>query len=517
MTLAADNVDALLAMPLFADVDDELLDGLRAEADITDGTFEWEPGAAPREGFLTFCELRDGEVCVTQGELATKFVFILHGQIEALQARAGREVYRHRELGPGDWFGEISTISDSPALASYRADGETLVAAIDARMFKRLYAEDDTFKERIDEGYLDNLGLHLRLSPLCKDLDDQALAQLETSAELVSFEDGEVVIEQGTPCDEVYLVRTGGLACFVESHGGERTLAFYKGNATFGEHSLLSEGAEWPASYRTLMQTSLIKLPKKSFALLSDDARSGLTRAANRLVGGDDARAAEQGDANDVGSRSVLDELFVMVERESVKGGRALVIDRTRCVRCNMCVESCETVHDDGIPRLSKVGTPVATDEVLITACYHCDTPQCMLSCEYSAIRRDAQGRVRFEYDMCVGCAGCIDGCPYGVIRLIEKKPPAQARPSFLQSLPVIGKLFGTPTQPEQPAAATDEAGEPVKPRSVGAGGKVSPVSGKTIKCDLCAGLPFEACVYNCPTTAILRKEPQSLFDRRAR
>ena len=40
-------------------------------------------------------------------------------------------------------------------------------------------------------------------------------------------------------------------------------------------------------------------------------------------------------------------------------------------------------------------------------------------------------------------------------------------------------------------------------------------VNGKTIKCDLCAGLPFEACVYNCPTTAILRKEPQSLFERR--
>jgi Fe-S-cluster-containing hydrogenase component 2 len=48
--------------------------------------------------------------------------------------------------------------------------------------------------------------------------------------------------------------------------------------------------------------------------------------------------------------------------------------------------------------------------------------------------------------------------------------------------------------------------------RSAGAGGKLTAVAGKTIKCDLCAGLPFEACVYNCPTTAILRREPQSLF-----
>lgn len=515
MTAAADQVDALLAMPLFADVDEELLDGLRTEAQITDGTFEWEPGAKAREGFLDFLELRDEEEIVTQGTLTTKFVIILHGQIKALQARVGRDPYHHKDYGPGDWFGEITTLSHSPALATYIADGETLVAVIEARMFQRLYAEDDTFKERIDEGYRDNLALHLRLSSLCRDLDDQALQSLEQNAELVSFEDGDVVIEEGTPSDDVYLVRTGGLASYVESNGGERTLGFYKGSATFGEHTLLSEGSKWPASYRTLMQTSLIKLPKKAFAMLSADARVGLQRAANRLIGQDDASNAQQGDATDIGPRSMLDELFVMVERESVKGGRALVIDRQKCVRCNMCVESCETVHSDGIPRLSKVGTPIASDEMLITACYHCDTPQCMLSCEYGAIRRDPQGRVRFEYDNCVGCAGCIDGCPYGVIRLVESKPPPKPQPSFLQSLPVIGKLFGTPAQPPVEEPARDESGEAIKPRSVGAGGKVSPVNGKTIKCDLCAGLPFEACVYNCPTTAILRKEPQSLFDRR--
>ena len=173
-----------------------------------------------------------------------------------------------------------------------------------------------------------------------------------------------------------------------------------------------------------------------------------------------------------------------------------------------MCVESCVAVHDDHVPRLSKVGPKVATDEVLVTACYHCEVPQCMLSCDYAAIRRDPQGRIRFEYDNCVGCAGCIDGCPYGVIRLVEATQPAPP-PTFLQGLPWVGKLFGTPAAAAMPAAPTAE-----KPRTAGAGGKLTPVAGKTIKCDLCAGLPFEACVYNCPTTAITRRQPQSLFAR---
>ena len=33
----------------------------------------------------------------------------------------------------------------------------------------------------------------------------------------------------------------------------------------------------------------------------------------------------------------------------------------------------------------------------------------------------------------------------------------------------------------------------------------------KAIKCDLCSGLPFEACVYNCPCTAITRVPADAL------
>jgi Fe-S-cluster-containing hydrogenase component 2 len=446
-------------------------------------------------------------------------VIVLDGQVEAIQARAGQSPRQHRAYGPGEWFGEVSAHSHHPALATYRALTPTTIAALEARLFSTLYAEDEEFKTRIDEGYRDNLALHLGASSLCRELDDRALQSLQAEAKLVTADEGEVIAEEGKPADTVFLVRAGAVACTVAGERGERTLAFYKGNATFGEHAVVSPEAAWPATYKALMRTALVALPRRTFEKLDTTARQGLARAANRLIGRDDAAMAASGDADQVGGRSVLDELHVMVERESVKGGRALVIDRSKCVRCNMCVESCVAVHDDHVPRLSKVGTTVATNEVLITACYHCELPQCMLSCEYAAIRRDPQGRVRFEYDNCVGCASCIDGCPYGVIRLVEPAPPPPPVPSFWASLPLVGRLFAeaaataTPAAPQ--AAGSPAAGaEPPKPRSAGVGAKLNTINGKTIKCDLCAGLPFEACVYNCPTTAILRREPQSLFDR---
>ena len=520
------TIDALLATRLFADVGEDSLENVRREADIAAGRMEWpEPGAAPgswpstlgqRAGFVRFQQLGAGESLVAQGDLTTEFFVVLQGAVEAVQARAGREVFRHKSYGPGDWFGEISAHSHHPALASYRATTPTLVAALEARLFSKLYAEDETFRSRIDESYRSDLPLHLRASSLCRDLDDAALASLQRAAELVSADDGSTIAVAGDPADAVFLVRSGAIACTVATDGGsERTLAFYKGNATFGEHAVTTADGKWPANYKALMRSTLVKLPRRAFEQLASSAQSSLLRAANRLIGRDEASAATTGSPSEVGNLSQLDELFVMVERESVKGGRALVIDRQKCVRCNMCVESCVAVHDDHEPRLSKVGTPVATDEVLVTACYHCETPQCMLSCDYAAIRRDPQGRIRFEYDNCVGCAGCIDGCPYGVIRLVEPKPAPAPEPSFFASLPLLGRLFGggkpAPTaNPTAPATAPAAAGETL--RSAGAGGKLTAVAGKTIKCDLCAGLPFEACVYNCPTTAILRREPQSLF-----
>lgn len=505
-------LDALLATPLLEGVDDELLDGIRTEASITAGEYEWAPGVARREGFVRFVTLQDGEEIVVQGALTTELIVVLEGTVVGVQARSGRPPSPPREHGPGTWFGEVSAHSHHPSLATYRARGPAVVAALEARLFAKLYAEDETFKERIDEGYQATLPLHLGASTLCRDLDDQALAELQAAAELRCFEEDDVVAEQGSAADEVFLVRAGAIALTAENG---RVLAFYKGNATFGEHALLAEDATWPATATALMRTAVVALPRAAFARLPQPMQPGLLQAANRLIGRDDVDAANAA-ARDERPRNLVDELFVMVERESVKGGRALVIDRQACVRCNMCVESCVAVHDDKVPRLSKVGTPVATDEVLVTACYHCETPQCMLSCDYAAIRRDPQGRIRFEYDNCVGCAGCIEGCPYGVIRLVEPfAAPPQPKPSFLQSLPLIGRLFGTVPPPPPPVELPpDDKGKPQKPKTAGAGGKLTPVNGKTIKCDLCAGLPFEACVYNCPTTAIVRREPQSLFAR---
>jgi Fe-S-cluster-containing hydrogenase component 2 len=203
------------------------------------------------------------------------------------------------------------------------------------------------------------------------------------------------------------------------------------------------------------------------------------------------------------------DEIEIMVAGESAKGGHALVIDLTRCVRCNACVESCVAVHADRVPRLSKTGNRISTQKTLASACYHCEIPECMMSCNYGAIRRDVRGTIEFVWDNCVGCTSCVSNCPYNVIRMTD--PPqltdavAEPVPSILAELPLIGKFF----KPAH-ACGTKSASSGSKVHKLT--GREENVAGKAVKCDLCAGMPFEACVYNCPCSAIERVAPEALF-----
>jgi Fe-S-cluster-containing hydrogenase component 2 len=125
-----------------------------------------------------------------------------------------------------------------------------------------------------------------------------------------------------------------------------------------------------------------------------------------------------------------------------------------------------------------------------------------MMACHYGAIRRDAQGLIRFVWDNCVGCAECVKGCPYDVIRLTAPPDTSESvKESWYTQIPLLGSLLGSKSP--APLAAADRGFY-----------KEQEVKGKAVKCDRCEGLPFEACVYNCPCGAITRISPSMIFSQ---
>jgi len=72
-------------------------------------------------------------------------------------------------------------------------------------------------------------------SPLFKSLDDEASADLLRVAETVEYQPGEVVVRQGEPGDDVFLVRDGSAAVSVTAGADAREVAYLDRGAFFGE------------------------------------------------------------------------------------------------------------------------------------------------------------------------------------------------------------------------------------------------------------------------------------------
>ncbi|MCI0652538.1 MAG: cyclic nucleotide-binding domain-containing protein [Planctomycetes bacterium] len=485
------------------------------ELEIFQGLNARQKGFLEKEGFLDVAP--PGSVFAYQGEYTGRFRVILEGLVSAYREEPNGETINLWTLGAGDTFGELSALSNRPEPAMLRADSRCVFVVIEQELFKQLYKGKIAFKTHVDRTYRERtLVIHLRVAPLFKGLTEKQISLLKGKVEILDFEKGQVIARGGQDADALYVIRSGAVKCVGrDDKGREKILAYYMDNSAFGERAFSTKRHRWAGNYETMAATAAIKLSRAMMEETFGDAPdviAKLNKAADLIA------AYEEGAASDLFDRELeaarregftTEQLELMVGKQSIKGGEALVIDLLRCIRCNACVESCVAVHEDRVPRISKTGNRVSTQYNLASSCYNCEIPECMMACDFGAIRRDVQGLIRFVWDNCVGCQACTTACPYGVIAMTPPPPAMDYQPRFkrhwfLQTLPFIGHKFAG-NHPVGKAAAKAE--QPVVSALRG-----TKVSGKAVKCDLCAGLPFQACVYNCPASAISRVNPEDIF-----
>lgn len=126
------------------------------------------------------------------------------------------------------------------------------------------------------------------------------------------------------------------------------------------------------------------------------------TGAAVSLVGeGTDARAAPQG--------------------ASTEPRWGMVFDLRKCIGCQACTVACSMEHQ--VP-IGHFRTTVSVYEVqtegrtrramLPRTCNQCDNAPCVAVCPTQATYQRKDGVVVVDNTACVGCAYCVQACPYG-------------------------------------------------------------------------------------------------------
>lgn len=99
----------------------------------------------------------------------------------------------------------------------------------------------------------------------------------------------------------------------------------------------------------------------------------------------------------------------------------AMVTDLRRCVGCQACTAACNAEWDvpAGYARTRVRPTRLAgtfpdlTSSVYVAQCNHCDRPPCVEPCPTGATFQAADGTVRVDKALCIGCGFCVEACPY--------------------------------------------------------------------------------------------------------
>lgn len=98
-----------------------------------------------------------------------------------------------------------------------------------------------------------------------------------------------------------------------------------------------------------------------------------------------------------------------------------MVIDLRRCFGCHACSVACKAEQDVPLGyfkswvMISERGKyPHARKQFVPVLCNQCDDPPCVAVCPTRATRQRSDGIVTQDEKTCIGCAYCVQACPYG-------------------------------------------------------------------------------------------------------
>lgn len=94
------------------------------------------------------------------------------------------------------------------------------------------------------------------------------------------------------------------------------------------------------------------------------------------------------------------------------------VIDQSRCIGCEACVQACMecgTHRGQSLIHLDHLDRSTSTQTAPMV-CMHCEDPTCAQVCPADAIKQNEDGVVQSALKpRCIGCSNCVLACPFGV------------------------------------------------------------------------------------------------------
>ena len=104
---------------------------------------------------------------------------------------------------------------------------------------------------------------------------------------------------------------------------------------------------------------------------------------------------------------------------------RKIIVYPERCTGCRLCESTC-ALYNDNVNDLSRSRIRIVKEYSVGLAapivCRQCKKPPCLKACPVNAIKKEPDGLVRIDEELCIGCEACVTECPFGVMIALQDK-----------------------------------------------------------------------------------------------
>ena len=214
-----------------------------------------------------------GKRIIQKNEVGNVFYMIQEGEVDCTDVRQEGSNFKDLVLKAGEYFGERALLTDQLRAANVTAKVDVTLLALDREAFNRVLGP---LRALLDANA--TLRVLATISILSK-LSKRELKKVAARFQERVFKAGELIIKQGDPGAEFFIIKSGRADVTVETRGTETKVKTLEGGAYFGEMALLTSEPR-TASIVALEECECFVLKRSDFVSTIGNLATIMKRAA---------------------------------------------------------------------------------------------------------------------------------------------------------------------------------------------------------------------------------------------